>query len=205
MGREAITRVEVGGDAADGRVLLESTELILRGDIRRRFPRDRLADVRVDGEVLRFTCEDQTVALHLGAGVAETWAKAIATPPPGLRAKLGLASGARAYRVGRFEDAALDEALAGTLVDTMADADMMIACLAGPADLDTALAVHGARPVVPVWAVYPKGTGVAFGDGAIRSRLRALGFRDSKSCSVSARLTATRYGLATVTAVSDTC
>jgi hypothetical protein len=48
------------------------------------------------------------------------------------------------------------------------------------------------------WAVYPKGTGVAFGDSEIRSLLRALGFRDSKSCSVSERLTATRYGLATV-------
>jgi len=194
MGREAITRAEVGDATGDVRALLESTELILRGDIRRRFQRDRLADVCVDGEVLHITFEDETVALHLGAGVAETWAKAIATPPPSLRAKLGLAKGARAYRVGRFEDAALDEAMAGTLVDTMADADMMIACLADPGDLDTALAVHAGNPTIPVWAVYPKGAGVAFGDGAIRSLLRAQGFRDSKSCSVSARLTATRYG-----------
>jgi hypothetical protein len=195
MGREAITRVEIGSEAADVRALLESTELILRGDIRRRFPRDRIADVHADGDALRFICEGETVALHLGAGVSGTWAKAIATPPPSLRAKLGLANGARAYRIGGFEDAVLDEAMAGTLVDTMADADMMIACLADSADLDAALAVHAAKPAVPVWAVYPKGAGVAFGDGEIRSLLRARGFRDSKSCSVSTRLTATRYGL----------
>lgn len=196
MGREAITRTEVGDETGEVRALLENTELILRGDVRRRFPRDLLANVHVDGEALRFTCDGETVALHLGAGVAPAWAKAIATPPPSLRAKLGLAIGARAYRVGRFEDVALDEAMAGTLVDIVADADMMTACLADPANLETALAVHAAKPAIPVWAVYPKGKGVAFGDGEIRSRLRALGFRDSKSCSVSARLTATRYGRA---------
>jgi hypothetical protein len=151
MGREAITRVEIGGEAADVRALLESTELILRGDNRRRLPRDRLADVRVDGEVLRFICKGENLAPHLGSSVAQKWAKAIATPSPSLRAKPGVASGARAYRVGGFEDAALEEAIAGTLADMMADADAMIACLAGPNDLDTTLAAHAANPAVPIW------------------------------------------------------
>lgn len=196
MGREAITRVNVGDETGMVRALLESGELILRGDVRRRFARDRLNDVRIDGDALRLTCEAEAVALHLGAGVAERWAKAIATPPPGLRTKLGLANGARAFRIGGFDDPALDEAMAGTQVDTLARADMIVACITGHADLDAALSVHADYPAVPIWAIYPKGKNVAFGDAAIRCVLRAAGFRDSKSCSVSERLTATRYGRA---------
>lgn len=66
MGREAITRVEIGGEAGDVLALLESTELILRGDIRRRFPRDRLVNVHVDGSALCFTCNGESVSPAYG-------------------------------------------------------------------------------------------------------------------------------------------
>jgi hypothetical protein len=39
MGREALTHAEVGGECGEVRALLESGELILRGAIRRHFPR----------------------------------------------------------------------------------------------------------------------------------------------------------------------
>jgi hypothetical protein len=195
MGREALTWAEVGGEAGDVRALLESTELILRGDVRRRFPRDRLARVRVEGDRLRFDCCGEAVALQLGATVAHRWAEAIAKPAPSLRAKLGLAAGARALRVGAFDDAALESALAGVLVDAVETADMIIACISGPADLDAALAIHTAYPALPLWVIHPKGKGVAFGDGEIRAVLRARGFRDTKSCAVSERLTASRYAV----------
>jgi hypothetical protein len=193
MGREAIVQAEVGSEAGEVRALLESDELILRGAIRRRFGRLALEGVAVEGGDLRFTCAGETVRLALGARLARVWAEAIARPPPSLRAKLGLDEGARALLLGTFGDAALAEALDGVLVEHGADAAMLIACIAGPADLAAACAVHAAYPCLPLWAVYPKGRGVAFGDGAIRAALRAEGFRDSKSCAVSDRLTATRY------------
>lgn len=195
MGREALAWAEVGGESGDVRALLESTELILRGNIRRRFPRDQLARVRVDGDHLRFDCCGEAVTLQLGATVAHRWAEAIATPPPSLRAKLGLSGNSRAIRVGAFEDAALESALAGVLVDDVATADMIVACISGPEDLDTALAVQTTRASLPIWVVHPKGKGVAFGDGEIRAVLRARGFRDTKSCAVSEQLTASRYSV----------
>lgn len=194
MGREALTWAEVGSEAGDVRALLESTELVLRGDIRRKFPRLRLARVRVEGDFLRFDCDGERVALQLGSTVARRWAKAIDTPPPNLRAKLGLAEGARALRVGVFDDPELESALAGVLVDGVENADMIIACVSEAADLDAALAIHAASPALPLWVVHPKGKRVAFGDGEIRSVLRARGFRDTKSCAVSDQLTASRYG-----------
>lgn len=193
MGREALCYAEVDGEAGEVRALLESTELILRGHIRRHFAKADIAGVKVQGEVLCFTVAGETVRLHLGARGANAWSTAIAKPPPSLRAKLGLDKGARAILVGTCDDAVLAEALDGVLVDNVAAADMIITRIEGPDDLVAAQAAHDTSNHAPIWAIYPKGKGVAFGDTAIRSILREAGFRDTKSCAVSDRLTATRY------------
>jgi hypothetical protein len=192
MGREALTWAEAGSEAGEVRALLESSELILRGAIRRRFPRDELSQIRVEGDMLRLDCAGEAVALALGAIVAYRWAKVIATPPPSLREKLGLATG-RAVCVGTFADAALEAALANTLTNAVQEADMVIACVSGAGDLDVALAAHKTHSALPLWVIYSKGKGAAFGDGEIRATLRARGFIDTKSCAVSDLLTASRY------------
>ena len=193
MGREATVYAEVGSEAGEVRALLESTELILRGEIRRRFPKAAMEAVLVEGDVLRFQVAGEAVALHLGAKVAQSWATAIAKPPPDLRAKLGLGTGARALLMGEIADEALAEATHGLLVTDGAAAQMMIAIIDDPEDLTEAQRIHAGFPAVPLWAVYPKGRGGAFGDNTIRTALREAGFRDTKSCAVSDRLTATRY------------
>lgn len=190
MGREALVHAEVGREAGKVRALLEARELILRGAIRRRFSKAALRDVRVEGPTLRFSHDGEAIALALGARAADAWARAITTPPPSLRAKLGLATGARALRVGIWNDPALAEALDGMLTDDVDAAAMVIACIQEPGDLAKAQAICGARPL---WAVYPKGKDAGFGDAAIRAALRGEGWRDTKSCAVSDRLTATRY------------
>lgn len=193
MGREALVHAEAGDEAGEVRALLESSELILRGAIRRRYPRRLLDGVTVEGDTLCFSCAGEAVRLHLGTRAAEAWSKAIATPPPSLRAKLGLGKGAPALLVRSFDDDALVEALDGVLVGNGAAAATMIACIRGPDDLTMALAIHAEHPGIALWAIYEKGRGVTFGDGQIRAALRAAGFRDTKSCAVSDRLTATRY------------
>ena len=192
MGKEADIRAEVGDAAGEVRALLERDELILRGEIRRRFPRAALLDVAVADGVLSFTGAGQPVRLHLGDAAA-TWYTALTTPPPSLRAKLGLAKGGRTLLVGDCADAALAAALDGVVTDDGAQAAMLVACITGPEDLAAAEAVQAQHPRLPIWAVYPKGRGVTFGDTAIRETLRAHGFMDTKTCAVSPRLTATRY------------
>lgn len=192
MGKEADIRAEVNDAAGEVRALLERDELILRGDIRRRFPRADLQDVRVSDGVLSFTGAGQPVRLHLG-DAAQTWYRAITTPPPSLRAKLGLDKGGKALLLGACDDAELAAALDGVVTEDGADAAVLVACITTPEDLAAAEAEQARYPHLPLWAVYPKGRNVSFGDGAIRETLRAHGFRDTKSCAVSARLTATRY------------
>jgi hypothetical protein len=192
MGKEAAIRAEVGDSSGDVRALLERDELILRGEIRRRFSRTVLEDLQVADGVLSFTGAGQPVRLHLGDAAA-TWHTAITTPPPSLRAKIGLARGAKALLHGACDDADLASALDGVLTEDGTEAAMLVACITGPEDLAAAVAVQARYPRLPIWAVYPKGRNVPFGDSAIREALRANGFRDTKSCAVSARLTATRY------------
>lgn len=193
MGREALIHAEVGGEAGEVRALLESTELILRGSIRRHYLKAAMEHVIVEDVVLRFQSAGETVRLHLGAKTAQSWASAIAKPPPSLRAKLGLTNGARAILIGAVADDILAEAIHGCLVTDGAQAQMLIALIDGPDDLTDAQKIHAGFPTLPLWTIYPKGRGVTFGDTAIRTALRAAGFRDTKSCAVSDRLTATRY------------
>jgi hypothetical protein len=197
MGREALVRAHIGSDAGDVRALLESSELILRGAIRRRFPRCALERVAAQDGVLRFACAGELVELHMAVGVAQNWAKAIAKGPPTLRAKLGLDAGARAKLIGSADDLQLAEALNGVLVENTREANMLIARIDALDDLATACAAHAFRPELPMWTIYPKGKDVLFGENAIRTALREVGFRDNKSCAVSDRLTATRYALPT--------
>jgi hypothetical protein len=63
-----------------------------------------------------------------------------------------------------------------------------------PGDLANAFALAEDAPDLPLWCVYPKGKSTV-SDAVVRDYLRGRGYIDSKSCAVSARLTATRYGL----------
>ncbi len=193
MGREALIRADVAGISAEVKVLLESTELILRAPIGRRFPTSAITEVVVDGEMLRLRCGAEPLVLYLGERAARSWATAITTPPPTLRDKLGLAGEAQALLIGDTDDAELLAAMQNSLTADRTAATLLIACIHGPEDLRDALAALSAGPAVPIWTVYPKGKGVTFGDGEIREILRGEGLRDTKSCAVSAALTATRY------------
>lgn len=192
MGKEAITHAIVGQESGEVKALLESTELILRGAIKRRFSRPALTNVRVTEAGLVFSCSGEMVALALGLPVATAWAKAIAKEPPSLKAKLGLTEGALALVLGSWEDAPLSTALEGARTTDPAAAAMIIACVTSMDDLAAARQAAVARPI---WAIYPKGGAAPLNDAAIRGDMRAHGFKDSKSCAVSNLLTATRYNI----------
>ena len=194
MGREAVVQVEAGKDSGEARALLESRELILRGEVRRRWPLEALTMVRAEGDELRFQAGDEGVTLVLGASMAADWARRMTAPPTPLRKKLGVGDADRVFVIGALDDEALVEALAGAVTADPTQATLFVARIEDEADIDAALAAHVARPDVQLWAVYPKGK-VPVGDTRVRERLRAAGYRDSKSCAVSDRLTATRYGL----------
>ncbi len=195
MGREATVHCEWGEKAATCKVLLESQELIVRGDLRHRVPLSSLADVRVDRDQLRFRAGQEVVSLKLGTQLAERWAKAIATPPPSLAKKLGISPASRLRIIGAVEGAELEAAIAEAETTDAKDADLIVAQTESRADLVGTLMQLPKDPssIPPIWIVYPKGAGKELNETFVREYLRARGFIDTKVASVSARLTALRF------------
>ena len=192
MGRETQAVVTFRGVSVEAKVLLESTELILRGGIKARLPRSALRDVSTGPDGLRLIAQDEPLHIALPEDEAVRWAKAIVTPPPSLASKLGIGADRVALVCGKATDPALAEALAGATTTDPASAAALIAIIEDRAGLTQAIAKAEAAGL-PCWCVYPKGKVADPGDAAIRTAFRAAGFIDNKTCAVSERLTATRY------------
>jgi len=186
----------VAGAQVEAKALLETHELILRGSRKARWPLDTLTDVRVDDDWLNFTSPDGPVALNLGATAAASWAKKMAAPPPSLADKLGLKPSASVQVIGEVEDPVLAEALANRLAPA-AEAAMSLAVIESRQDLDAAIAAHAALPAdAQLWLINVKGPASPLGENAVRAAMRAAGYMDNKTASVSERLAATRYARA---------
>jgi len=95
--------------------------------------------------------------------------------------------------IGAIDDHALIEALDQHSAPA-AEAKLSLAIVTDAALLDAALAAHEALPSgAHIWIVNVKGPKSPFSDNAIRERMRAVGYRDSKTSGVSDRYSATRY------------
>lgn len=193
MGREATAVVHWQGSSGDTRVLLETTELILRGALKGRVPRDVLKDIRVAGEVIEMTTPSGPLRIELGAKMARSWAAALQRPPPSLAERLGLLGGKRAYVAGEINDAALQAAVGANRVERPETAALLIAVIRDGPGIASAVALALRHPALPIWCVYPKGKAADPGDATIRAQFRAAGRIDVKTSGVSGMLTATRY------------
>jgi hypothetical protein len=158
MGREARCRALLNGAGDEGKVRLETDELVFRGTQRVSI---RLADVRaVSAEQGRLTIDhrDGTAIFDLGAE-AERWAHALHNPK-GLIDKLGVKPGQRVALYGLDDDfrAKLQERGVRVVQRAARDADVIFVAadrkkdLARLESLRADLADSGA-----LWVVRPKG------------------------------------------------
>jgi hypothetical protein len=195
MGREATVQCRWADEAGLCKVLLETHELIVRGALRRRVPIADLQDVSVKDEELHFRVDQDSVSLSLGSALAQRWAKAIATPPPSLASKLGISGASRLRVLGEIDSEELETAIAKAASTDGKRADLVLASVKSPLDLEQALDRLPKRPsdLPPLWIVYPKGNVNSFGETSVREMLRRRGFIDTKVASVSSELTALRF------------
>ncbi len=195
MGREATVQCRWAQEAGLCKVLLETRELIVRGAFRRRVPLANLRDVAVENEELRFKVDGEAVSFSLGSTLAQRWAKAIAKPPPSLASKLGISSASRLKLLGEIDSEELVTAVAEAAATDGKAANLIVASVTTPLELDLALARLPKRPsdLAPIWIVYPKGGVNGFGETSVREALRHRGFIDTKIASVSPKLTALRF------------
>jgi hypothetical protein len=197
MGREAICTCDWAGTVAEVKALLETSELILRGDIRKRVPFSEIKQVKAQPDCLRFTVGGENVQLCLGSTAAGKWAAAITSPPPSLSRKLGITNKTVVRTIGETQDENLKAALQEAARISAKDPDLIVACVDTPESLQAIfkLASKQLLKSVPIWMVYAKGPGHPLNESAIRSFLRDNGMMDTKVASVSSELTALRFSV----------
>lgn len=190
MGREATCRARLGREAGEGKALLETDEVIFRGDLRARVPLRDISGVEVRRGVLTLTWPGGTLALSLGAA-AETWADAIRHPKTVVE-KLGVKPGLKISVLGGFDDDFVRDVTSalGAKPSTRAGrgCDLVFVRLARAGDeARLARLVSTIEPAGGVWAVYPKGLREPSED-TVRTAARRAGLMDVKVVRFSAEL-----------------
>ena len=160
MGAEQLCTVRSGGKTSKGKALLETSEIIFRGDFRLKIPFASLqSTVAQEGE-LRLKWNDGSAVFELGER-AEKWADKI-LHPKSIAEKLGIKPGltvsVRAVRDADFVRDLRAGAKAFSSTKLLQDSDLIFMGASESADLGDidgvlpALAASGA-----LWVVYPKG------------------------------------------------
>lgn len=198
VGYEAKCRVRVveNGAAreADGTVLLETDELVVRGDARVRVKRADIQRIARRAGAVTVTSPRATITLSLGEPAAERWEKKLGEAPKRLIDKLDVKPGAAVLLIGTHDDALCAQLAERTSVVSRArtskNRDVVFVDVRGAADMsriaraNSAITDDGA-----IWVVHPKGpNGVA--DTTIFAKAKELGLTATKVARVSDTLTA---------------
>ena len=204
MGYETTCHVRVDDRSgtvreAQGKVLLETDELIVRGDARIRVPRRSIERVTHRDGVVSITAPSAIVTLTLGADAALRWQKKLEEAPKRLIDKLDVKPNAKVWLVGTI-DRALEAELSERTTRisrgrTASSCDVVFVAVDSDAALDR---IDGARGAIgddgAIWVVHPKGPrGVA--DTTIFARAKALGLAYTKVARVSDTHTAEKLVL----------
>ena len=159
MGAEALCSATFNTQTSTGKALLETNEIIFRGDFRLKIELKSITALDAKGGKLKVTWAVGIAPNDLG-GKAETWARKI-RHPKGLLDKLGIKPGQRIVVLHVKDDrfvSQLRELGASVSTRTVKDADAIflgaesLAGLAGMRQLVASMKRDGA-----IWTVTPKG------------------------------------------------
>jgi hypothetical protein len=195
MGREIQCRAKSGEKWHQGKALLETNEVIFRGDLRLKIPFAELKSVTArDGE-LHLKWSGNTAVFELGPQ-AEKWAHTILHPKSTVE-KLGIKPGLKVSAVHMPDDTTMKDArkTAAEFADAkpLKESDaiffgaMAESELSGIKRLLPSLAGNGA-----LWVVYPKGR-KEITELQVLAAGRAAGLYDIKVVSYSAAHTALKF------------
>jgi len=163
MGREATGTVRTADAQGKAKVLLETDELIFRGEVRAKVPFRALTVIEPGPDGLRLVWPDGEATVDLAEVEAARWADRIRNPPS-LLDKLGVKDGTKVVVLDpdhdAFADGAFTDELGGRAVDVVAagPADVVVWALDEAADLARIPAlIEWIHPAGALWAVWPKG------------------------------------------------
>ena len=195
MGNEAICKVRFGRQESEGKALLETNEVLFRGDFRLKIPFSNIKSAKtVDGE-LRLQTGEGLASFHLGAA-AEKWLEKILHPKSRIE-KLGVKPAAKVSLIGEFEADFLREVsgLTKSVAKGKAAADSEHIFLAADSKEDFLALSKIAKAMVgaaALWIVYPKGQ-KQITENDVLAAGRKIGLKDVKVVGFSATHTALKF------------
>jgi hypothetical protein len=160
VGKEATCKVTFGKQQSEGKALLETSEIIFRGDFRLKIPFSTIKSAKaVDGELRLQTGEGLTV-LHLGAAAGK-WCEKILHPKSRIE-KLGVKPDAKVSLIGAFDSDFLQEIGALTKFVSKGKVAADTGCIFFAADSKSDLSglpkiSKSMKGAAALWIVYPKG------------------------------------------------
>ncbi len=195
MGNEAKCIARFGKQQSEGKALLETSEVLFRGDFRLKIPFSSIKSARaVDGE-LRVQTPEGLAVFELGA-VAAKWCDKILHPKSRLE-KLGVKPGAKVSLLGDFDEGFLQELGEQTNAVTINKAATDSEWVFLSADSQKELAqvsklAKSLKGAAALWIVYPKGQkGIKEND--VLAAGRKAGLKDVKVVGFSATHTTLKF------------
>ena len=187
MGQESNCKLDYDGRTWQGKALLETSELIFRGDTRLKIAFKEISHVEASDGRLLIAFPQGEATFHLG-NVAAKWAAKILNPPSRLD-KLGIKPGSRIRWIGPPDKEFKQEAVKSGAAFVRARPDLTFLAAASLHDL-AALELGAA----PAWVVYPKGLSTIREVDVLKAG-RDAGLVDIKVASFSPTHTALKFVL----------
>jgi hypothetical protein len=185
MGQERKCAVDFNGRTAEGRALLETTELIFRGGFRLKIPFKAISKFTAADGKLTVEFPEGVAIFHLGAAAAK-WAVKIQNPLARLD-KLGVKAGTKYRVIGAQEEDFVRELAAMGASEVSSGEELVFLKAESKSDL-AKIPGHGA----PVWIIYPKGIR-SITENDVLAAGRAAGLVDIKVASFSPTHTALKF------------
>ena len=195
MGNEVKCTVSSGEQKSEGRALLETSEILFRGDFRLKIPFSTIKSAKaVDGELRLQTAEGLAV-FHLGAA-AEKWCEKILHPKPRVE-KLGVKPAARVSLLGGFDAGFLTEIRKLTKSvsknKVAADSEWIFFSADSKEDLGALSKISKSmKGAAALWIVYPKGQ-KRITENDVLAAGRKIGLKDVKVVGFSSTHTALKF------------
>jgi hypothetical protein len=187
--------VKFGKEQSEGKALLETSEILFRGDFRLKIPFSTIKSAKaVDGE-LRLQAAEGSVIFHLGAA-AEKWRDKILHPKSRIE-KLGVKPGAKVSLLGSLDAEFLKEI--GALTKSVskgkvaADSEWIFFTADSKEDLGALPKISKSmKGAAALWIVYPKGQKHVT-ENDVLAAARKAGLKDVKVVGFSSTLTALKF------------
>jgi hypothetical protein len=161
VGNEIKCAMRIGKKRSEGKVLLETNELIFRGDTPLKIPFAKMKSVKALNGDLLVRVADEVIAFEVGEKAATKWLEKILHPKSRIE-KLGVKRHARVCLLGEFDEEFVREVRGLTkninTVEIPNDAEWIF--FAPPSKKELASVAKHAKKLrgsAALWIVYPKG------------------------------------------------